>query len=126
MSKAKAEKCRKWLALYAIQSERCAVCWWRKYRPGRRCELHHIVGRRGRDPHHHRNLLLVCKDCHDGYHSGGQKTLSLGHILQAKLEEDGEVDLVFLAKLMGRVGLREDPMPLPEWVLEERKHNTGK
>jgi len=120
------EKDRKWLELYAIQSERCAVCYWRKYRPGRRCELHHIVGRRGRDPHHHRNLILVCADCHYGYHSGGQKSLSLGHILQAKLEEDGEVDIPFLARLMGKVGLKEDPMPLPEWVIEERKYNAGR
>lgn len=67
---------------------------------------------------------MVCDECHHGYHSGGAKTLSLGHILQAKLEEDGEVDLEFLAKLMGRKGLREDPTPLPDWVLKEREVNA--
>ena len=117
---------RKWLEAYAIQSERCAVCWWRKYRPGRRLELHHIVGRRGRDPHHHRNLILVCEECHRGYHDGGKKSLSLGHILRAKEQEDGEVDVEFLAGLMGRKGLRDDPTDLPEWVAEERRSNTGR
>lgn len=89
-------------------------------------ELHHIVGRRGHDPHHHRNLILVCNECHHGYHSGGQKSLTLGQILKAKQDEDGEVDTVFLAKLMRRVGLKEDPCELPEWALEERKNNAGK
>jgi hypothetical protein len=52
--------------------------------------------------------------------------LELGHILQAKQDEDGEVDVEFLAKLMGRVGLRQDPMPLPEWALREREQNAKK
>lgn len=89
-------------------------------------ELHHIVGRRGIDYHHPRNLICVCDECHLGYHSGGQKTLNLGHILRAKEDEDGEVDLEFLAGLMRRVGLREDPQPLPRWVLEERELNSRK
>lgn len=118
MAKSKAD--RKWLEVYAIQSERCAVCWHPKYAKGKRLELHHIVGRRGKDPHHHRNLLMVCNECHAAYHSGGSQPLTLGHILQAKLEEDGEVDVPFLASLMGRVGLREDPTPLPDWVQEAR------
>lgn len=120
------EKEKQNLEVYAFNSTRCAVCWWRKYRPGRWCELHHIVGRRGRDPHHHRNLILVCNECHYGYHSGGKKALSLGQILQAKCDEDGEVDVEFLAKLMGRRGLREDLNPLPAWALAERQINTGK
>jgi hypothetical protein len=45
-------------------------------------------------------------------------------MLTAKKEEDGEVDLVFLAKLLRRVGLREDPAPLPNWVHEERERNA--
>ena len=89
-------------------------------------ELHHIVGRRGIDYHHHRNLLMVCHLCHEGYHSGGARSLSLGHVLQAKQDEDGEVDLEFLARLMSRVGLREDPLPLPEWALKERQVNARK
>jgi hypothetical protein len=125
MSKKK-DRNRSNLEVYAFNSVRCAVCWWRKFRPGKRCELHHIVGRRGHDPHHHRNLIMVCNECHYGYHSGGQKSLSLGQILRAKEDEDGEVDIPFLAKLMGRVGLREDPTDLPQWALEERKINEGK
>jgi len=123
MSKAK-DRTMRMLSVYAEQSTRCAVCYWRKYRPGRRCELHHIVGRRGKDPHHHRNLILVCSECHYGYHSGGQKSLNLGQILQAKHEEDGEVDMKFLAGLIGRVGLKEEPSPLPEWAIQERIENA--
>jgi hypothetical protein len=52
--------------------------------------------------------------------------LELGHILQAKQDEDGEVDIPFLAKLMSKVGLRQDPMPLPEWALKEREDNAKK
>jgi hypothetical protein len=42
------------------------------------------------------------------------------------LEEDGEemFDLEFLAKLLRRAGLKEDPKPLPQWVLEEREKNA--
>lgn len=122
----KKNRSRQQLEVYAQQCCRCAVCWWRKGRAGRRLELHHIVGRRGIDYHHPRNLICVCCECHLGYHSGGQKSLSLGQILQAKEDEDGEVDLVFLAGLMRRVGLREDPSPLPEWVLKEREVNAKK
>lgn len=67
---------------------------------------------------------MVCDQCHYGYHSGGQKALTLGQILQAKLDEDGEVDIPFLASLCGKVGLREDPAPLPGWALEEREANA--
>jgi hypothetical protein len=52
--------------------------------------------------------------------------LTLGQILKAKEDEDGEVDLTFLAKLMGRVGLREDQQDLPQWALDERKINASK
>jgi hypothetical protein len=89
-------------------------------------EIHHICSRRrGMDAHDHRNLCLLCRDCHEGLHCGGQKNLSLGHILTAKKEEDGEdlFDPRFLAWLYGRVGLKEDPLPLPDWALEERKAN---
>ena len=128
MPKRRKSEDRKWLEAYAVQSERCAVCWWRKYRPGRHLELHHIVGRRGRDPHHHRNLILLCgEQCHYAYHSGiAGKPLTLGHLLTAKAQEDGEVDVQFLAGLMGRQGLREDPAPLPDWVHEERRRNAGR
>jgi dolichyl-phosphate-mannose--protein O-mannosyl transferase len=67
---------------------------------------------------------MVCNECHYGYHSGGSKSLTLGQILQAKEDEDGEVDIPFLASLMGRVGLREDKKPLPDWAIQEREINA--
>lgn len=119
----KKDRARQHLEVYASQCTRCAVCWWPRSRAGRRLELHHIVGRRGVDYHHHRNLICVCNECHYGYHSGGSRSLSLGQVLTAKEQEDGEVDLVFLAGLLRRVGLKEDPHPLPPWVTEERRVN---
>lgn len=119
----KKDRARQHMEVYAAQCMRCAVCWWRRGRAGRRLELHHIVGRRGLDYHHHRNLIAVCNECHGGYHSGGSRSLSLGQILTAKEQEDGEVDLEFLAGLLRRVGLREDPAPLPAWVEQERAVN---
>ena len=44
------------------------------------------------------------------------RSLELGHVLTAKEEEDGHVDLVFLAGLRNRVSPKQDPMPLPDWV----------
>lgn len=52
--------------------------------------------------------------------------MTIGQILRAKEDEDGELDLPFLAKLIGRVGLREDPTDLPQWALDERKINASK
>jgi hypothetical protein len=68
-------------------------------------------------------LLPICEECHALYHSGGSRPLSLGHILTAKLEEDGELDIPFLCSLMRRHGLREDPLPMPPWVHDERSEN---
>jgi hypothetical protein len=79
----------------------------------------------GKSPHDHRNLIVLCEDtCHDGVHrNAGGTSLSLGHVLEAKREEDGAVDLKFLAQLKSRAGLREDPMPLPLWATEARIDN---
>lgn len=130
MSK-KRQRIDRQLEAYAFLAERCAICFWPKYVKGwrRDCCLHHLVGRRGLDCHDHRNLLMVCTTCHEIYHGQASvkgKDLTLGHMLEAKRQEDGEVDIPFLAKLMRRVGLREDPMPLPGWVLREREENYAK
>ena len=131
----KRERISRQLQAYADLCERCAVCYWPRSRAkfGTRICLHHIVGRRGLDPHDHRNLLAICEECHETFHSGGhrdgdgnKKDLTLGHILTAKREEDGDLDLPFLAKLMRRVGLREDPKPLPAWVKQERESNCAR
>jgi hypothetical protein len=125
----KRDRIHRQLEAYAFLCERCAVCHWPKYQKafGRDIQLHHVVGRRGGlDAHDHRNLLAVCGRCHEDYHQGhSQRPLTLGHLLTAKLEEDGEelFDLAFLAKLLHRTGLKEDPKPLPQWVHEERARN---
>jgi len=109
---------------YRLLHPRCAMCYWdgRGYAP---LEVHHIVGRRGKGCHHEKNLLVLCRCCHDFYHSTpGPNTLTLGHMLTAKLEEDGEVDVAYLAALKNRVGLHEDPLPLPDWVEADRLDNV--
>lgn len=112
------------LAEYRLTHERCAVCHSRGESWNDKLEVHHIVGRHKKEVgNDHRNLLVLCRDCHTGYHSGGGCSLSLGNVLWAKQEEDGEVglDVAFLAGLRGRVGLREDPTELPLWATEARK-----
>lgn len=113
------------LGEYRDSHKRCAVCHWPDGR-GTPLEIHHIVGRKGKDFNNHANLLVLCRDCHAGFHSGGGCSLSLGHILSAKEEEDGTVDVAFLASLKGRVGLPEDPTPLPAWVDASRIDNQTK
>jgi hypothetical protein len=48
-------------------------------------------------------------------------------MLLCKFQEDGEemFDLAFLAKLLRRAGLKEDPATeLPQWIVEERERNV--
>ena len=105
---------------------RCAVCYGRE-EPWRKISVHHIVGRHGGPEKYndHRNLILVCEDtCHEGIHRNAVGcSLDLGHVLFAKEQEDGEVDVEFLARLRGRVGLRDDPKPLPAWANDARLDN---
>jgi len=124
-SKAGIAAARRLMASYAESHDRCAVCWWRKFRPGRRLELHHIMHRRGANPHDHRNLILLCADDHRGYHDGGKRNLSMGQVLTAKQDEDGHVDVEFLASLRGQKALLASCECLPQWALDERKANDG-
>jgi hypothetical protein len=111
---------------YVEEHSRCAVCHWPKYAVPRRMEVHHIYGRFGGDrAHDHRNLLLLCRDCHFFHHAGGSRNLTMGQILTAKREEDGNVDLAFLASLKNRRALLADLEPLPGWALKEREENCG-
>ena len=123
---AKSKADRDLLRTYRETHARCAVCY-AKEKPWRKLSVHHIVGRRGKSPHDHRNLICLCEDtCHDGVHRTATGcSLDLGHILTAKEEEDGKVDVRFLASLLARVGLREDPKPLPAWVLAARIDNRS-
>lgn len=111
------------LGEYRMSHHRCAVCHWPDGR-GTPLEIHHLVGRRGGVRcHEHENLIVLCRDCHAGFHSGGGCSLSLGQLLFAKREEDGEVDVEFLASLKGRKGLSEDELPLPDWAEAARVDN---
>ena len=108
---------------YRLTHDRCAVCHSRGESWNDKLEIHHIVGRYKKElGHDERNLLVLCRDCHYGYHSGGGCSLTLGHVLQAK-SELGELDCAFLASLKNRVGLSHDPEPLPLWAEEARKDN---
>ena len=119
---------KKLLHEYAESHDRCAICHFRKYRPGRHMELHHVVGRYGKAPHDHRNLIMLCNTCHWAIHNIVPPPfdgLSNSHILSAKQEEDGEVDLEFLASCRRRKHLGYDPEPIPQAYLDERAHNDG-
>jgi hypothetical protein len=111
------------LGEYRDSHERCAICLT-KGGPHNPLEIHHIVSRGYKKEltNDHRNLLVLCRDDHYGFHSGGGRSLSLGNLLYAK-ELLGELDLAFLASLKSRKGLREDPAEFPLWVLDERKDN---
>ena len=106
---------------YRLLHDKCAVCHSRGRSWNDKLEIHHIVGRY-RDYNDERNLLVLCRSCHSGYHSGGGCSLSLGQVLQAK-SELGELDMAFLASLRNRAALSEDCQPLPLWAEESRKDN---
>jgi len=125
MARSKAQD-RQLLADYAESHDRCAVCRFRKYRPGRHMEIHHIVGRFGKTPHDHRGLVMLCNTCHWALHNHVPPPfdgLENCHILTAKKEEDGDVDLEYLAGCRRRKHLGYEPESIPKAYLEERLHN---
>jgi len=130
MGSKKSERIVRRVQEYVDLCERCLVCYWPKYVKSweRVLEVHHLCGRRGgMDCWDARNLALICRRCHSDFHNGhSQRPLTLGHLLTCKKEEDGEVDLKFLASLLRRAGLKEEPLPLPDWVTKEREANYAK
>jgi hypothetical protein len=129
MSSKKSDRIYRRVGEYVDLCERCLVCYWPKFVKSweRVLEVHHISGRgKSLDYWDARNLALICRRCHSDYHQGHSKRpLSLAHILLAKKEEDGEVDLAFLAKLRHRAALKEDMAEkFPAWVIEERVKNA--
>ena len=112
---------------YAESHDRCAICHYRKYRPGRNMELHHIVGRYGKERHDHRNLIMLCNTCHWAVHNRVPPPfdgLSNCHVLAAKREEDpDQFDPAFLASLRRKKHLGYDPEDIPEAYIDERTHN---
>ena len=92
-------------------------------------EIHHLAGRRGSQPHDHRNLILLCNTCHHAVHNkvpAPFDTLTPACILKAKEEEDGSVDLTYLAKCRRKKHLGYDPEPIPEAYINERSDNEGR
>lgn len=44
----------------------CSNCGWNKST----CDIHHIKGRKIKDPHNHDNLAVLCPNCHRLAHTG--------------------------------------------------------
>ena len=44
----------------------CSQCGWNEAI----CDIHHINGRKGKDPDRHENLTYVCPNCHRKCHTG--------------------------------------------------------
>ena len=114
---------------YVDLCERCMVCHWGKYVKSweRTLEVHHLCGRgKSIDCWDARNLALICRRCHSDHHQGhSERPLPLSVMLLCKLQEDGEIDLAFLANLRNRKSLKEDPATeLPQWVSSEREKNS--
>jgi hypothetical protein len=89
-------------------------------------ELHHIVGRYGKECHDQRNLIMLCNICHHSFHNVVPPpfdTLKAAHLLTAKAEEDGELDAEFLAGLRRRKHLGYEPEQIPQPYLDERTEN---
>jgi hypothetical protein len=113
---------------YVDLCERCLVCHWGKHIKSwdRTLQVHHICGRgKSMDFWDARNLAVICRRCHEDHHQGhSQRPLPLSVMLLCKLQEDGEIDLPFLAKLRHRAALKEDPATeLPQWIVGERARN---
>jgi Holliday junction resolvase RusA-like endonuclease len=103
---------RSTLSQFAEEFQQCWIC-------DSICDLqiHHICGRRGKDPHDRRNLFRICDFCHRLYHDGSatQRSIDISHILYAKWYCDrAHYNPEFLASLRGRKHLGADPRR-PEW-----------
>lgn len=114
---------------YMLMHGRCAVCHWPADRPGRRLELHHIVGGPGRkDLPCGSNWLCICGRCHHALHSQkmpGYGDLTHGAILTAKAEEDGPVDEERIAALRRWKALPYHQSEIPEAYLADRHRRGG-
>ena len=116
---------------YMLLHTRCAVCHWPGNRPGRRLELHHIVGGAARTISdslpHGENWICVCSRCHHCIHNKipvyGE--LPKGAVLEAKEQEDGFVDVKKLAALKHRASLPYDQCEIPDQFLADRLRNGG-
>ena len=107
------------LAEFAAEFPFCAVCW-------SRCEelhIHHMQQGAGR-VHDRRNLLRLCRYCHEGLHFGGKDDLTKGMLLTAKREvDDAYYDPAFLAGLRHKQHLGYGPERYPVRVFVFRRRN---
>lgn len=108
---------------YLQEHDSCAICWKRWNQFGAENCVHHIVGGPGRKDVR-ANFVTLCAEHHDLYHVGF--VLTPGMVLAAKFESDPEgYDESVICELLGRKQLPERwlPVPLPEWVPQERRRN---
>ena len=94
-------------------------CWIRS----EELHIHHMQQGAGRS-HDRRNLLRLCRWCHDGLHFGGKHDLKKGMCLTAKREvDDANYDPEFLAGLRLKAHLGYGPQRYPARVFGwRRKH----
>jgi hypothetical protein len=110
---------RQELSLFASEFPYCAVCWSRD----EALHIHHLQQGAGRD-HDRRNLLRLCRFCHDGLHFGGKDNLTKAMCLTAKREtDDRHYDPAFLASLRLKKHLGYGPGRYPFRVFMWRRKN---
>lgn len=112
---------REVLSSFAAARPFCAVCWARG--DDAALHIHHLQQGAGR-AHDRRNLLRLCRHCHDGLHFGGKDNLTKGMCLTAKREtDDANYDPKFLASLRHKVHLGYGPERYPFRVFMWRRRN---
>ena len=110
---------RSQLSSFAQEFTFCAVCWSRT----EALHIHHMQQGAGR-AHDRRNLLRLCRWCHDGLHFGGKHDLTKGMLLTAKREvDDANYDPEFLAQLRLKRHLGYGPQRYPVRVFVFRRKN---
>jgi hypothetical protein len=110
---------RKELSTFAEEYPFCAVCWSRS----EDLHIHHLQQGAGRS-HDRRNLLRLCRWCHEGLHFGGKHDLTKPMLLTAKREvDDANYDPAFLASLRLKKHLGYGPGRYPVRIFVFRRKN---
>jgi Holliday junction resolvase RusA-like endonuclease len=94
------------LGEFAALFQQCWIC-----ASNQRLVIHHICGRRGKNPHDRRNLFRACDTCHRIFHDGGgDYEVTAANILWCKRDRDPDYyDPEFLASLRGKKHLGYEP-----------------
>lgn len=107
------------LSAFAAEFPYCAVCWSR----ADALHIHHMQQGAAR-VHDRRNLLRLCRWCHEGLHFGGRNDLTKGMLLTAKREQDDAYyDPEFLAAIRHKKHLGYGPQRYPVRVFVFRRKN---